>query len=55
MSERRGWALAAVVQEAWIGGVSAHPWSRLWARISKSQVSKLCGEMDERVRSIPNW
>ena len=54
MSER---ALAAVVQEAWIGGVSTCRVDELvqalgMTGISKSQVSKLCHEIDERVRSF---
>jgi putative transposase len=54
MSER---ALAAVVQEAWIGGVSTRRVDELvqalgMSGISKSQVSKLCREIDERVRSF---
>ena len=47
-------ALAAVIQEAWIGGVSTRRVDELvqamgLAGISKSQVSKLCKEIDERV------
>jgi transposase-like protein len=47
-------ALVAVIQEAWIGGVSTRRVDDLvqamgLAGISKSQVSKLCKEIDERV------
>jgi putative transposase len=47
-------ALVAVIQEAWIGGVSTRRVDDLVqamgpAGISKSQVSKLCKEIDERV------
>jgi transposase-like protein len=47
-------ALVAVIQEAWIGGVSTRRVDELvqamgLAGISKSQVSKLCKEIDERV------
>jgi transposase-like protein len=54
MSEK---ALVAVIQEAWIGGVSTRRVDDLvqamgLAGISKSQVSKLCKEIDERVRAF---
>src|ERR687885_468496 len=47
-------ALVAVIQEAWIGGVSARRVDELVqamgpAGISKSTVSKLCKDIDERV------
>ena len=50
-------ALVAVIQEAWIGGVSTRRVDELvqamgLAGISKSQVSKLCKEIDERVRAF---
>ena len=55
MSEK---ALVAVIQEAWIGGVSTRRVDELvqamgLAGISKSQVSKLCKEIDERVNGLP--
>jgi transposase-like protein len=51
-------ALIAVVQEAWIGGVSTRRVDDLaqamgLSGISKPQVSKLCKEIDERV--TPFW
>src|SRR4051794_19447976 len=54
MSEK---ALVAVIQEAWIGGVSTRRGDDLVqamgvAGISKSQVSKLCKEIDERVHAF---
>ena len=54
MSER---ALAAVIQEAWIGGVSTRRVDDLvqamgLSGISKSTVSKLCKEIDERVNAF---
>ena len=54
MSEK---ALVAVIEEAWIGGVSTRRVDDLvqamgLAGISKSQVSKLCKEIDERVRAF---
>jgi len=54
MSEK---ALVAVIQEAWIGGVSTRRVDELvqamgLAGISKSQVSKLCKEIDERVHAF---
>src|ERR1044072_4729576 len=54
MSEK---ALVAVIQEAWIGGVSTRRVDDLVqavgaAGISKTQVSKLCKEIDERVRAF---
>jgi transposase-like protein len=47
-------ALVAVIQEAWIGGVSTRRVDELvqamgLSGISKSQVSKLCKDIDERV------
>ena len=50
-------AIAAVVQEAWIGGVSTRKVDDLvqalgMQGISKSQVSALCAEIDERVSSF---
>jgi hypothetical protein len=50
-------ALTAVIQEAWIAGVSTRRVEGLvqamgMSGISKSQVSKLCKEIDERVRSF---
>jgi transposase-like protein len=50
-------ALVAVVQEAWIGGVSTRRVDELvqamgLAGISKSTVSKLCKEIDERVNAF---
>ena len=50
-------ALIAVIQEAWIGGVSTRPVDDLvqamgLSGISKSQVSKLCKEIDERVHAF---
>jgi putative transposase len=54
MSEK---ALVAVIQEAWIGGVSTRRVDDLvqamgLAGISKSQVSKLCKDIDDRVRAF---
>ena len=50
-------ALIAVVQEAWIGGVSTRRVDELvqamgLSGISKSQVSKLCKDIDERVHAF---
>jgi transposase-like protein len=50
-------ALTAVIQEAWIAGVSTRRVENLvqamgMSGISKSQVSKLCKEIDERVGSF---
>ncbi len=50
-------ALVAVIQEAWIAGVSTRRVDDLvqamgLTGISKSQVSKLCKEIDERVRAF---
>jgi putative transposase len=50
-------ALVAVIQEAWIGGVSIRRVDDLvqamgLTGISKSQVSKLCKDIDERVRAF---
>src|SRR3569833_1977741 len=50
-------ALVAVIQEAWIGGVSTRRVDDLvqamgLSGISKSQVSKLCKDIDERVNAF---
>ena len=50
-------ALIAVIQEAWIGGVSTRRVDELvqamgLSGISKSQVSKLCKDIDERVHAL---
>src|SRR6202522_2425092 len=50
-------ALVAVIQEAWIGGVSTRRVDEIaqamgLSGISKSQVSKLCKEIDERVKAF---
>src|SRR5919107_235848 len=50
-------ALVAVIQEAWIGGVSTRKVDDLvqamgLTGISKSQVSKLCKDIDERVHAF---
>src|SRR5262249_39876949 len=50
-------ALVAVIQEAWVGGVSTRRVDDLvqamgLSGISKSQVSKLCKEIDERVHAF---
>ncbi len=50
-------ALTAVIQEAYIQGVSTRSVDDLvqamgMAGISKSQVSRLCGEIDERVNTF---
>ncbi|SNT42207.1 Transposase, Mutator family [Tropicimonas sediminicola] len=50
-------ALVAVIQEAWIGGVSTRREDELvqamgLSGISKSTVSKLCKDIDERVRDF---
>jgi putative transposase len=50
-------ALIAVIQEAWIGGVSTRRVDDLvqamgLSGISKSQVSKLCKDIDERVHAL---
>src|SRR5436190_4326284 len=50
-------ALVMVIQEAWIGGVSTRRVDELvqamgLAGISKSQVSKLCKDIDERVNAF---
>jgi len=52
-------ALVAVIQEAWIQGVSARKVDGLvqvmgMNGISKSQVSVLCKDIDLRVNSIPD-
>ena len=54
LSER---ALTAVIQEAWIGGMSTRQVDDLvqalgMTGISKSQVSELCGALDERVNAF---
>jgi transposase-like protein len=50
-------ALVAVIQEAWIGGVSTRRVDDLvqamgLTGISKSKVSKLCKDIDERVSAF---
>ena len=50
-------ALTAVIQEAYIQGVSTRSVDDLvqamgMSGISKSQVSRLCGEIDERVQTF---
>src|ERR1043165_6704723 len=50
-------ALVTVIQEAWIGGVSPRPGDEVvqamgLSGISKSQVSKLCKDIDERVNAF---
>src|SRR6516165_3926225 len=50
-------ALVTVIQEAWIGGVSTRRVDELMqamglSGISKSQVSKLCKDIDERVNAF---
>src|SRR5262245_36748869 len=50
-------ALVTVIQEAWIGGVSTRRVDELvqamgLSDISKSQVSKLCKDIDERVNAF---
>jgi putative transposase len=50
-------ALTAVIQEAYIQGVSTRPVDDLvqamgMSGVSKSQVSRLCGEIDERVKTF---
>src|SRR5712675_2959899 len=52
-------ALTAVIQEAYIQGVSTRSVDELvramgMTGISKSQVSRLCGEIDERVKTFLN-
>ena len=52
-------ALVAVIQEAWIGGVSTRRGDELAQAmglqgISKSTVSKLCKDIDERVNEFLN-
>jgi len=52
-------ALAAVIQEAYVHGVSTRSVDDLvkamgMTGISKSQVSRLCGELDERVGAVLN-
>ena len=51
-------ALTAVIQEAYIQGISTRSVDDLVRSmgmdgISKSQVSRLCGEIDERVKRLP--
>ena len=50
-------ALTAVIQEAYVQGISTRSVDELvkalgMAGISKSQVSRLCAEIDERVRTF---
>ena len=50
-------ALVAVIQEAWIAGVSTRKVDELvqamgMTGISKSSVSKLCKDIDERVNEV---
>jgi putative transposase len=50
-------ALTAVIQEAWVQGISTRSVDELvkalgMAGISKSQVSRLCAEIDERVQTF---
>src|SRR5512134_2499556 len=57
MSEK---ALVAVIQEAWIAGVSTRRVDELvqamgLSGISKSTVSKLCKDIDERVNAFLEW
>lgn len=52
-------ALVAVIQEAWIGGVSTRKVDELakamgLSGISKSSVSRLCADIDERVNAFLN-
>ena len=52
-------ALAAVIQEAYVGGLSTRSMDDLvqamgMSGISKSQVSRLCAEIDERVQAFLN-
>jgi len=54
-----GKALAAVIQEAWIDGVSTRKMDDLvqamgLSGISRSTVSKLCKDIDERVHEVPD-
>ena len=51
-------ALTAVIQEAYVQGISTRSVDELvkaigMTGISKSQVSRLCAEIDERVRTLP--
>ena len=53
-------ALTAVIQEAYIQGISTRSVDDLvkamgMEGISKSQVSRLCGEIDERVQTFLTW
>ena len=57
LSER---AITAVVQEAYVQGVSTRSVEDLvkalgMTGISKSQVSRLCGEIDDKVKAFLNW
>ncbi len=52
-------ALTAVIQEASIQGIYTRPIDDLvkalgMERISESQVSRLCGKIDERVPALPD-
>src|SRR5580698_2477677 len=52
-------ALVTVIQEAWIGGVSTRRVDELvqalgLSGIGKSQVSRLCKDIDERVHAFPD-
>src|SRR5690606_38121787 len=52
-------ALTAVIQEAHVQGVSTRSVDELvkamgMTGISKSQVSRLCGEIDDKVQAFPN-
>ncbi len=52
-------ALVAVVQEAYVKGISTRKLDDLvqalgMSGIPKSQVSRLCGEIDERVNAFPD-
>ena len=53
------WPLTAVIQEAYIQGISTRSVDDLvkalgMSGVSKSQVSRLCGELDERVGAFLN-
>ena len=52
-------ALTAVIQEAYVQGISTRSVDELvqamgMSGISKSQVSRLCGEIDDKVQTLPN-
>jgi putative transposase len=52
-------ALTAVIQEAYVQGISTHTVDDLikslgMSGVSKRQVSRLCGELDERVGAFLN-